>query len=78
MNIKFKALRGSSEGYRQIKKSGDLQYDHDMSAKDVLLLRTKDCQHRIVIDCDKKTGEFTISFSGEWELNSETERGIVG
>lgn len=71
MQIKFKASRKKSrscDGYRQIIKSGDLQYDSiEMSDDGIILLRDdyesgKKLGGRIIIDCDKKTGIFSLKF----------------
>jgi hypothetical protein len=62
--IKFKASRKKSksfEEYRQIIKSGDLKFDMNQDADDVISLYTTDYK-KIGIDCDLKTGEFRIMF----------------
>ena len=65
--ITFKQTRrnsGSCDGYREIKKDGDLKYDMCAISDDVINIYTKD-HHRITIDCNKKTGVFSIKFDGD-------------
>jgi len=60
MELKFKATRKKSishNGYRQIAKYGDL--DDDGTSDDVINLRDI---KQLVIDCDKKTGIFTLKY----------------
>ena len=65
--IIFRATRrksGSASGYRQIEKRGDLQHDQAGNSDDVIILypdKIKD--GNIIIDCDKKTGEFHLKFN---------------
>ncbi len=64
--IKFKATRRnamSCDGYRQLVKSGDLVYDVARESDDTLIIYKESLKDQgIIIDCDKKTGEFSIKF----------------
>lgn len=63
MEIRFKATRRKhSSGFAVIKKSGNLEYDHDKNANDGIWLHLKNGE-RIFIDCDYKTKEFILHFS---------------
>lgn len=65
MEIKFKATRRKdSSGYATLKKSGNLEYDQDNLSMDGIWLYPKNGK-RIFIDCDYKTKEFVLHFSGE-------------
>jgi len=60
--IKFKATRRKhSSGWREIEKSGDLQFDGDRNSRDGIWLYPKNGK-RIFIDCDNATGVFRIVF----------------
>lgn len=66
MEIKFKAGRraaSSCEDYREIIKSGDLHHDQADTSDDVISVRLK--EGRLIIDCDKKTGEFRLVVTDE-------------
>lgn len=64
--IKFKATRRKhGSGYREIEKSGDLRYDFDPNSKDGIWLHAPDGRRLIMIDCDYKTGVFSLKFNGE-------------
>lgn len=70
--IKFKATRRKhSSGYREIDKSGDLQYDFDPNSSDGIWIHLKDgSRTRVMIDCDHKTGVFSLKFDGDkFEVN---------
>ena len=64
--IIFKASRrnsGSCPGYREIIKKGDLKFDQAENSDDVIILYVDQIQrNKIIIDCDKKTGEFHLKF----------------
>lgn len=71
MVIKFKATRRKdSSGYRAISKSGDIQYDQDANSHDGIWLRAKGSRTRVMIDCDHKTGVFSLKFDGQYFLES--------
>jgi len=60
MELKFKATRKhavSASNYRQIWKQGDL--DDSGESDDVINLRDI---KQIIIDCNKKTGVFTLKY----------------
>ncbi|MBI4029168.1 MAG: hypothetical protein HY376_02280 [Candidatus Blackburnbacteria bacterium] len=65
--IIFKASRrnsGSHSGYRQIEKRGDLEHDQAGMSDDVIILYpSRIVEDKIIIDCDKKTGEFHLKFT---------------
>lgn len=74
--IQFKATRKNSlsaSGYRQIEKSGDLSFDDAADSDDVILLRLQDKGGgKVIIDCDKATGVFSIKFpDGVFELSND-------
>ncbi len=63
--IRFRAGRRSSSscsGYREIIKSGDLQLDMLEGSDDAISISKEHLTGRIIIDCNKKTGEFSIKF----------------
>ena len=64
--IKFKASRKlsrSNKDYRKIIKSGSLEFDIDREDDDVITIREDSITgYKILIDCDKETGEFNIRF----------------
>ena len=66
--IIFKATRrqsASCPGYRQIEKNGDTEHDMAQLSDDVIILYTHELKprSRVLIDCDKKTGEFHLKFT---------------
>lgn len=66
--IIFKATKrvsSSCDGYRQIEKRGDIVHDLSGGSDDVIYLpvRILDERYAIIIDCDKKTGEFRLKFT---------------
>ncbi len=64
--IRFKATRrvsSSSGSYREIVKSGDLKFDWAGDSDDVINIPKEAISgQRIIIDCNKETGEFSIKF----------------
>jgi hypothetical protein len=71
--INFKAGRRSSrscDDYREIIKSGDIKNDMAYDADDVIHIWPADGT-RVIIDCDKKTGEFRLKFTPnpKYEIN---------
>jgi hypothetical protein len=63
--ITFKAKKSisrSCEDYRAIDKQGDLQFDTAEGSDDVIILYGKEGKQRITIDCNKKTGVFSLKF----------------
>ena len=72
--IIFKASRrnsGSCPGYREIIKKGDLKYDQAENSDDVIILypNKMEAAGRIIIDCNKETGEFHLKFTPINERN---------
>lgn len=66
MKLDFKATRKNSNScpsYRQIEKSKS-QYDLANSSDDTMVIMTKNGT-RIIVDCDKTSGVFTIQVSTE-------------
>lgn len=66
--IIFKATKrvsSSCDGYRQIEKRGDLTHDSAGLCDDVIYIpvRLLDERYALIIDCDKKTGEFRLKFT---------------
>lgn len=59
--IHFKATRRRDSGYRVLEKSGDLQFDGDPNSRDGIWL-THSNGDRTMIDCNGKTGVFSIKF----------------
>ncbi len=63
--IKFKAGRRSSRScsdYREIIKTGAIEHDMAFESDDVIHI-WPEANSRVIIDCNKRTGEFTIKFS---------------
>ena len=66
--ITFKAKKTTSNSckdYRAIDKDGDLNYDLAHGSDDVIILYGKEGKQRITIDCNKKTGVFSLKFRRE-------------
>lgn len=62
----FKATNKTSKScknYRQIAKKGNKTLDQAFTDDDVIhiFIKPNKQQQRIIIDCDKKTGEFALS-----------------
>lgn len=76
--IRFKATRRHhSSGYREITKSGDLDYDQDSNSHDGIWLQP-DTGDRIFIDCDAKTGEFRIVFvESNFDKNYQSSKEVT-
>lgn len=61
-NIHFKAgnrKSSSHPSYQQIIKSGSLNYDNHKESDDIISVNIDSPTH-IIIDCDKKTKQFTL------------------
>ncbi len=64
--IIFKAGENNSrscEEYREIIKSGDLEHDMLQYSDDAIILDTQKIGSKIIIDCDRVTGEFHLKFT---------------
>lgn len=68
--IKFKATRRSSSGWRILEKSGDLAFDREAISGDIISLRTANGA-KVAIDCDGKTGVYRIFFDDDVFLRED-------
>jgi len=57
-----KEISSACNGYRKIEKRGDLSHDINRLSDDAILISVRELSGNIIIDCDKKTGEFHLKF----------------